>query len=507
LQREIQQWKLSGNKKDLLYYFICLAFIGVFLSLLVYKGSFYFLFVPVILLIVYLALFSLDNLMLLVVFFTPLSINLYNVPGISLGQIGVGMAIPTEPIMFGIMLLFFLHLTYEGFDTRILKHPLSIVILCSLLWTFITAITSTMQFVSFKHLIEKSWGIITFYFLGFYLFKEKKNIYRFLWLYIVSFAIVITYTTIRQYGAHFSEKEAHMAVNPFYNDHTAYGALLAMFIPVIFVLMINPAGKVKFLKFPVFILLLYFTLALFLSYSRAAWVSLLCSVLLLPFLWLKIKPRTYFIILCAIIAGFFIFKTQIILKLQKNRQEVSQRLSNEIQSISNISTDASNLERLNRWHCAYRMFLDKPVFGFGPGTYMFKYAPYQLAADKTIISTDLGNGGNAHSEYLGPLSEEGLLGFVLMVLLAAAIFLTGLRLNSLKNISKEDKLLSLGVLLGLITYLIHGMMNNFLDTDKAAVPFWGFVAILASIDLKYRLKGAAGTEATANVSETGNLTA
>jgi hypothetical protein len=26
-------------------------------------------------------------------------------------------------------------------------------------------------------------------------------------------------------------------------------------------------------------------------------------------------------------------------------------------------------------------------------------------------------------------------------------------------------------------------MNNFLDTDKAAVPFWGFIAIIVALDI------------------------
>ena len=28
-------------------------------------------------------------------------------------------------------------------------------------------------------------------------------------------------------------------------------------------------------------------------------------------------------------------------------------------------------------------------------------------------------------------------------------------------------------------------MNDFLDTDKASVPFWGFIAILVALDLYY----------------------
>jgi hypothetical protein len=38
-------------------------------------------------------------------------------------------------------------------------------------------------------------------------------------------------------------------------------------------------------------------------------------------------------------------------------------------------------------------------------------------------------------------------------------------------------------LIGLITYIIHGFLNNFLDTDKITAPFYGMTAILVVLDL------------------------
>ena len=45
----------------------------------------------------------------------------------------------------------------------------------------------------------------------------------------------------------------------------------------------------------------------------------------------------------------------------------------------------------------------------------------------------------------------------------------------------------ISLLLGLITYLIHGILNNFLDTDKASAPFWGFIAMIVAFDI-YHVK-------------------
>ena len=111
--------------------------------------------------------------------------------------------------------------------------------------------------------------------------------------------------------------------------------------------------------------------------------------------------------------------------MEQNRQNSSATLAEHVKSISNITTDDSNLERLNRWNAALRMFREKPVFGWGPGTYMFKYAPYQRSTDKTAISTDFGDLGNAHSEYIGPLAESGYLDRFPLLLIGIVSLITG----------------------------------------------------------------------------------
>jgi hypothetical protein len=66
---------------------------------------------------------------------------------------------------------------------------------------------------------------------------------------------------------------------------------------------------------------------------------------------------------------------------------------------------------------------------------------------------------------------------------------TGLRVYRRAR-SPEVKWLSLAIILGLFSYFIHGLLNNFLDTDKASVPFWGFVAILVALDIYHKEKGS-----------------
>jgi len=87
-------------------------------------------------------------------------------------------------------------------------------------------------------------------------------------------------------------------------------------------------------------------------------------------------------------------------------------------SAANVTTDLSNLERMNRWVAAWRMFREKPLTGFGPGTYQFAYIPYQEPGLINRLSVtnpwDVpeGSGGTAHSEYLLALSEMGIMGLL-----------------------------------------------------------------------------------------------
>ena len=227
--------------------------------------------------------------------------------------------------------------------------------------------------------------------------------------------------------------------------------------------------------------------ALYFSYTRGAWLSVFVALAVWFFIHYKVKFKYLFVTGISVLLIVFLSWDAIQMTLAKNSAEhTTEDFSERLKSTSNITSDASNLERLNRWESAWRMFLDRPIVGFGPGTYAFAYAPYQDPEKLTIISTNFGDGGNAHSEYLGALAEMGLLGFIIMVLLVIVLFYKGITLY-IKFPKSELKTLLLFILLALVTYFFHGLLNNYLDTDKAAVPIYGACAII--IVLEQKLKG------------------
>jgi len=464
------------------FYTVSVMFILLNLWFVVKMDSFVVSLLPLALILVLLAIFSVDRVLKLIVFLTPLSLPLSEV----VSGLSFDMFLPTEPLIFGVLVLFVMRVAAErGYDKEVLFHPVSLAIFLYLFWILITSITSTMPVVSFKFLLVRIWFITGFYLLGIKLFEDKQNISRFVWIYIAGLLIIIAYTIFRHAGyGLLNKKAAHWVMTPFFNDHTSYGAVLAMFIPffTFFSFSKYVPRKGKWLSRVVLLILF---VAFILSYTRAAWLSLIFAVGVWILIRLHIRFKTMIITLVSVVAIVFLFQKQIVEYLEKNDDESSSNLIEHFSSMSNITSDASNLERLNRWGAAIRMFKERPVFGFGPGTYMFKYAPYQLSKDRTIISTNMGDLGNAHSEYLGPLAESGLMGMLTFILLIIVVLYTAV--NTYTRL--DDGYLKGVVLmafLGLVTYYAHGFMNNFLDTDKAAVPFWGFTAMIVLLDMQSR---------------------
>ena len=445
---------------------------------------YYFSLVPVALIFAGVAFYSLNSFLLLTVFLVPLSVPLSElIPGLSFN-----LYMPTEPMLLGILLLFIFKALYDGkLDRRILYHPVSIAIYINLFWIFLTTLTSTMPVVSVKYLTARIWFLIGFYFLAAHMMKNYRNTHLYLWAYIIPFLIIIVYTLVSLAPFGFLNRDAaHSAMKPFYNDHTSYGAILAMFL---FVLLgyFSQKGRMSNERMVLGFLILFFLFAITLSYTRATWVSILASIIVFVIIKLRIKFRTLVIIGLVIGGVLFAYRSQIIMELEQNRQDSSSNMMEHVQSIYNIKSDPSNVERLNRWAAALEMFKERPVVGWGPGTYMFQYAPFQMSYNRTVISTNFGDWGNAHSEYIGPLAEEGFMGTISFILIIITVTLTALRVY-FRTSSQNIKVLCLSIYLGLVTYYTYGMLNNLLTRDKAAAHFWGFTAILVAMDIYHKHK-------------------
>jgi len=459
--------------------------IGIFIianSIAIISNSYIICLIPIALIVLYVYFYSFDKIIYLIIFFTPLSVQLSNY----LEESNIDISIPTEILLPGVFLIFILKLLIgERIDKKISQHPISILIYFYLGWMFITSLTSTMPIVSLKYFLARAWFIVTFYFLTVQILKSEKKIKLILWLYILPFSAVIIYTIIHhlEFGL-FDQKASNFVMNPFYKDHTSYGAILAFYIPVIFAFLFQKGYKYHYKSFFIPLIML-FLVGLVLSYTRAAWLSVFFITGIFLILLFRIKLRTLLVFGLMIILFVLFNWEQLFIEVSRNKQDSSVDMVQHLKSVTNIRSDDSNLERINRWNSAFRMFEEKPLIGWGPGTYQFIYARFQLSKDKSLITTNAGDRGNAHSEYFGPLAEQGAFGSLTFILVAFYSLIVGFRVYRHAK-SKDLRNLSLSLTLGIITYLLHSFLNNFLDTDKASAPFWGFIAILVAIDIYHK---------------------
>ena len=440
-----------------------------------YDENYLVLLAPAALLMMWLFMLYRDESLALMALATPFAVDFAIVGNMSLSM-------PVEPMMIVFTVVFlFQEMLMHSYDRRVLRHPVSILILLSLVWMLFTSIVSLKPVESLKYTAVRLWFVIPFFYATAQSFQRVRHIRLFYWAYALSLAVIVVITTFKTMERYGELQMLHHVMRPFYNDHTAYGCIIALMLPLSAYFVFEPQAKL-WKRIVALSLMLLLLVGLWLSYCRAAWISVVGA--LLVYLLVRVGVRLRWLALgAALLLGLFLaFQGDIMYELGKNKQDSSFALADQVKSISNISTDASNLERINRWNSAFRMWREQPLTGIGPGAYQFIYGPYQRSDLMTIISTNDGDMGNAHSEYIGPLTEQGIPGALLMLAIFVVTFVTGERVYR-TALNRRLGHLALVLAVSLFTYYVHGILNNFLDTDKLSVPFWAFTAAIVALDI------------------------
>ncbi len=303
--------------KNYWVYIIGLLFLAGNCALYITSDFYLLNLLPFVLLTVFAAIFALDKLFLFVVICTPLSLNLEQLTG------GLGIYLPTEPILFVIMLIFAFKQILDNSrrDAAVINHPISIAIYFHFAWIFLTSITSELPIVSLKYMLSQLWFVVPCYFFGIWFFKAKKtNAMTFIWCYLLPLTVVLVVTVIKHASHGFSEEVGHWIMSPFFKDHTSYGAIIALFYPIVVMLTFNKNFSFE-TRGLLFVMLLIFSVALFYSYTRAAWLSVVGAGLVYLLFLFKIKFK-YLLYVAAVGITFIIANwTELSYMIQKNDAE------------------------------------------------------------------------------------------------------------------------------------------------------------------------------------------
>ena len=451
---------------------LALSYIGLYISPLVPIGLF----------VLFILIVRTDVFLILVTFLVPLSIPLTDIAG------AIGGSLPTEPLI-AILMVFTVFKIMAGytFDWSFVKHPLSLIILGGLIWMMVSTFFSAIPMNSIKFTVIRFMYVLTFYFLLGHLFKNEKKIMWYLWALLASTTFLVIYTTFRHAGEGFVRTHSYYISEPFFMDHGIYAAAVAFLFPVaLFFISKGYSLKIsRFWRIAVVFMFFFIIMGLVFSFTRAAWVSIAGAMGF--YALLKLRVKFYHLLIVLVLGSGYIIASweALSFQLEGNTKGSDDDIAVHVKSISNIKTDPSNMERVNRWSCAIEMFKERPLVGFGPGTYTQIYGSYQKTSELTIISTFTGDLGNVHSEYFAALSEMGLLGLVFWVLMIAAAIYYGMDLFY-KSDNPKHRTLVVIAMLGLLTYFIHAFLNNYSEFDKIAVPMWGFLAIITRLSVTHQ---------------------
>lgn len=398
------------------------------------------------------------------------------------------MTLPSEGMLLMLIpVLLLFHKNFRKAIGSIIIHPIGMLLVADLVLQMITALTSTHLDVSMKRVVIRLLFILGF-FVTINMMENKKQLLR-VWLaYCVGF-IPVMYFTFRSFQHYeFNPKTVFVISQPYFPDHTLYGACLAFVLPLLVLLVFN-YKKLQWQSWQVMGLFGTATFALVsevLALSRAALLSLVVALIFGVLLHFKVRFRTIMLGLGVVICAAVLLREPIYSYMEKNEAVSNDgEIGNHLSSVTNIQSDASNLERVNRWVCAMRMFQEKPFTGFGPGTYQFEYNQFQTMEHKTYISTNSGDKGNAHSEYLTYLSENGIFGALIFLLTVGSAVYFGMKNHEELN-DPLLRIINLGILLGLITYFFHGLFNAFMDQSKMAFLYFTALGTLVWLNLKLK---------------------
>ncbi len=397
---------------------------------------------------------------------------------------GSMLRIPTEPLIAIAAMVLVIHFLRDNQTVKKTIRQEAFWLAPLFLVFVITSGLSTMLMVSFKFSFANMAYALVFYLLILFLSKDDPSFFpRLLLVYSAGFLVVMIWSFYQFHGFGWNPVVVPGIFEPFYKDHTIFGASAAFLTAFWFAFSFTL--KQNSFRMAAWLLTAVFFAAVVYSTSRGAFLSLV--VFFAVWVIYRLKPALKYILPVLLFAAFVLFISRpamvnVISGTQSLSYDREAGLVDRTSSVANVTTDVSNLERLNRWHAAWLMFRERPLSGFGPGTYQFEYIPYQSPALMNHLSVtnpyDIpeGSGGTAHSEYLLALSEMGLFG------LAAWLLLFGRwTALSLRRWHEHPRQMYMSVAVAaLSTYFFHALVNNFLTTDKFAFLFWGAAAWLVA---------------------------
>lgn len=428
--------------------------------------------VPVLALVAFIALVDFKKLFYLLFLCIPLSIEM-ELPG------GLGTDLPTEPLMWALLVVSFFYylLNWKKIDLRFVRHPVSLLLLLHLAWTLCMTVTSQDVMVSVKFFLAKIWYVVVLYFLAGYIIKSEKEWVRLCTWFSVTLLLSLLYANYNHALKGFSFESSNYIASPFYRNHVVYACLPAIFLPYIFYLRKAKEKGTWIRKYLVFVAVVcLFTINF--AFTRAAYVALAAAAVLYFVIRFRLMKATLLLVsaLAILFIGYITSRDNYLNYAPDFERTVTHKRFESLLEATTKLEDISTMERVYRWVAASYMIEERPLTGWGPGTFYFFYKNHTVSSFRTYVSDNPERSG-IHCYYLMVTVEQGIIGGLLFLLLVyAVLLLTEHTYHKNTDPTHRRMVLSAGLSFFMICLLM--LMNDFVETDKLGSFFFLSMAIL-----------------------------
>lgn len=244
--------------------------------------------------------------------------------------------------------------------------------------------------------------------------------------------------------------------NSLFYEPDIFGGFLVMCLPLIFVKIMFREPKTK--KVVYIALFLVMLVALFLTYSRTSWISLICGFMISSiFLKVSFRKKFFILMLLTIIIIISLFLVNYVASDYFSFDLIWRRIAD----LSEYASNSSTAGRMIFLKGGLSAFYQHPLLGIGPAE-ATDWSGYIYNIEQ--ISVFKNNRFVAHNIYLDIMIGSGLLGLMAFIWYICSILSCAIKSNKLIKVvdaeSNDDLWISYGLLTSIFCELIFGLGHS-----------------------------------------------